>query len=261
MDLKSPITYKNPPVNEVFYCVIFQPLEAFRIGHLVELSRSFESEFGRFFDDDVRIRNVPEDAFKKSPHMLPIRALFFNPNANDIVQVQCNCFIYNWVKQQPDDVYPGYTSTFNAFEKYFEIFQEFLAKEKIGDITPTRYELTYFDHILENEGWSSLNDLGDVFPNFEFERDGNRLPKSVRDIDWRILFDLPDDFGRLRLGIESQYRSHDSRRVLNLNLSAHSNESYTQMHRWFSIAHDEILRVFVNLVSDKVQEKYWGRQF
>jgi uncharacterized protein (TIGR04255 family) len=260
MDLHPTITYDNPPVNEVVYSMVFEPLESFRIRHLSELWHTFGSDLFSF-DEQVRLPPEAKEAFEKAPRMLPIRVLFSNASGNDLVQIQCNRFLYNWRKRRPDDVYPGYTLCFDGFEKYLFEFQDFLAKEQIGTIFPMQYELTYFDHILENEGWESLNNLGDIFPNFEFQRDKHKLPKSVRDINWQILFDLPDNIGQLQLGIESQYRESDNRRVLTIQFTARSVEPYNPVREWFDVAHSEISKMFVNLISDEIQEKHWGRQF
>ena len=253
------VTYENPPINEVACSVLFNPIKGLQIKHLSALWNEYVPQLS-LFEEYPPLPPISDKDFDEAPRMLPIRVWFSDKSENELVQVQFNRFIYNWRKRLPDDVYPGYETVVSNFEEFYSIFQDFLTSEQIGTIAPIQFELTYFDHILENEGWTSLNDLGNIFPNFDSQRNEHKLPEAVRDISWQMLFDLPKDFGRLQLSIES-HRRQDNRKLLNLQLTARSGaELYKPMRKWFDIVHVDILQLFVNLVSDEIQEKYWGKQ-
>ena len=253
------IKYENPPINEVVCGVLFDQIQKLQTGHFGILWQKFRPDF-TVIEDHGLIDPIPEeDLSNRGAFPLP-RVLFVHRDANEVIQAQRNRFFHNWRRRQHDDEYPGYETVMENFERYLSRFREFLAEEKLGDIVLNRYELAYINFILESAGWKTLNNLGHIFPSFVSLKDRNRLLTDIREINWHMAFGLPNDSGQLNLLINSIRREDDDRHLLRIEFTARSNQSHEPMRDWFDNAHEIILELFSNLISDETQEHLWGRK-
>ena len=252
------IKYENPPINEIVCGILFDPITELRAGHLGILWQKFRPDFSGIEDQNL-LGLVFEENWNPGTFPLP-RVWFVHKDENELIQVQRNCFLHNWLKKRPDDKYPGYETVIENFEKYLSCFQEFLAEEKLGDLVPNRYEITYIDHILENEGWETISDLEKVFPNLVSLKGQNMLSTDIREINWQMAFGLPNDFGQLQLAIRNTRRLSDNRHLLAIEFTASSNQPYKPMRDWFDSTHEVIFKLFSNLISDEIQDHLWGRK-
>lgn len=253
------ITFENPPIDEVLCSLAFEPIAELRAGHLGLLWQKFRPDFPKTADYNV-VSPVPEDYYSNLDAPPLPRICFEHRDANELIQMQCTRFTHNWCKRRPDDVYPGYPVVVANFEKYLSCVQDFLSEERLGDITATQYEIAYIDHILEHEGWETITDIEKVFPNFISLKGQNMLSADIREFNWQMLFGLPNDFGQLQLSIQNSRRFIDNRHFLRVEFRAVSNQPYKPMRSWFDFAHEAIFDLFTNLVSEEIQEQYWGRK-
>ena len=252
------ITFENPPINEVICGVLFDEIQKLQTAHFGILWQKFRPDF-TVSEDLNLIDPVPEeDLNNRGAFPLP-RVLFVNRDVNEVIQAQRNRFFHNWRRRQYDDEYPGYEKVIENFERYLSLFREFLAEENLGDIVPDRYELTYINLILENAGWETLNNLGHIFPSFVSLKDRHRLLADIRDINWHMAIGLPNDSGQLHLSIRN-VRRVDDRHLLRIEFTAFSDQRHEPVRDWFDNAHEIILELFSNLISDETQEYLWGRK-
>ena len=253
------ITFENPPIDEIMCSVVFEPLTELRTGHLGLLWQKFRPDFPVTADQNVT-NPVPEGYYSNLDAPPLPRIWFGHKDENELIQVQCNRFIHNWCRRRPDDIYPGYAKVVEHFEKYLSCLKDFLSEENLEDITPAQYEIIYIDNILEHQGWETIADIENVFPNF-ISLGGQNLPSTdIREFSWQMLFGLPNDFGQLQLSIHNTRRSIDNRQLLRVEFRAVSNQPYQPMRGWFDLAHEAIFDLFTNLVSEEIQEQYWGRK-
>ena len=256
---QSTIKYENPPINEIVCGILFDSITELRSGHLGILWQKFRPDFSGVEDQNL-LGLVSEDDLNNRG-ILPLpRVWFVHEDKNELIQVQFNRFLHNWRKIQPDDKYPGYETVIENFEKYLSRFQEFLAEEKLGNLVPNQYEITYIDHIWENEGWETIGDLEKVFPDFISLKVPNILSTDIQEINWQMVSDLPNDLGQLKLSIRNARRISDGRRLLRIEFTVLSNQADKPMRDWFDLAHDVIINLFSNLISDEIQEQFWGRK-
>ena len=252
------IKYENPPINEIVCGILFDEIKGLQTGHFGTLWQKFKPDFTATGDHSP-INPIPqEDSNNRGAFPLP-RVWFVHRDDNEVIQAQRNRFYHNWRRRRPDDKYPGYETVIENFEKYLSSFQEFLAEEKLGNLVPNRYELTYINLISENAGWETLNSLEPIFPNFVSLKDRNKLLADIRGIDWQMTFGLPNDSGQLQLSIRNVRRA-DDRHLLQIEFTAFSNELYNPMRNWFDSAHEAIIDVFSDMMSDEIQYQFWGRK-
>ena len=253
------VKYENPPIDEFVCGILFDSITELRAGHFGVLWQKFGPDFSGIEDQNLLGPVSEEDMNSRSALPLP-RVWFVHEDENELIQVQFNRFLHNWRKRRPDDKYPGYKTVMGNFENYLSSFREFLAETELGVLVPKRYEITYIDHILENEGWETISDLERVFPNFVLLKGQNILSTDIREVNWKMVFGLPNDFGQLQLSIRNARRVVDDRHLLRIEFTAYSNQPYKPMRSWFDVAHDEILNLFSNLISDEIQMQFWGRK-
>ena len=251
--------YENPPIDEIVCGILFDSIKELQTGHFGILWQKFRPDFSIIEDHNLLSPVSAEDLNNRGTLPLP-RVWFVHKDENELIQVQFNRFLHNWRKRRPDDKYLGYENVIENFEKYLSRFQEFLEEESLENLAAKQYELTYIDHILENEGWETLNNLEKVFPNFVSLKGQNMLSTDIREINWQMAFGLPNDFGQLQLSIRNARRVSDDRHLLRIEFSALSNQPYKPMRGWFDLVHDVIFNLFSNLISDDIQKQFWGRK-
>ena len=261
--VQSNIKYENPPIDEIVCDILFDSIKDLRTGHFGILWEKFRPDFPEI-EDHILLAPVPEDLETPNKLLLP-RIWFVHKNENEVVQVQQNRFIHNWRKRQPDDEYPGYEKVIENFERYLSRFQQLLAEENLGNLVARKYELTYIDLIPEGQGWENFDDLEKIFPNLLSLTKQNIFSTGVRGINWQTILNLPNNLGQLQMSIRNGWRVSSDHPLLNIEFKAFSNHPHEPMpdepiRDWFNAAHDTIIKLFSNLISDEIQEKFWGRK-
>ncbi len=262
--------YKNPPVIELVCGVLFQPLQKFLTPHLGLLWEKFKEEYPNP-RDIVPLPPVVEtfESPSSTPHStweeFPLfpRIWLERQDGTGLIQIQRDRFLHNWKRVRVEDEYPHYANVIEKFRAQLDCFESFLRENNIGTIEPLQYELTYVNHILKDEGWSSLRDLGNVFPDFQWRTKGKRFLVEYEGINWATNFRLPNQKGRLHARIRHGIRKQDQRPMLLLDLTARGiekNSKRESMWDWFEMAHEWIVCGFSELTGFDVQKKNWGRQ-
>ena len=258
MTAQSTIKYQSPPIDEIVCGIRFDSIKKLRSGHIGILWQKLGPDFPKI-EDQILVPPVPKEDLE-IPERFPLpRVWFTHKNENDLVQLQRNRFLHNWRKRQPEDVYPGYVRVINNFEKYLSCFQEFLVEENLDRLVAREYELTYIDLIPKGQGWENLRDLGKVFPNLLSLKRKSILATDIRNINWQTVLGLPNDLGQLRVAVRNATRVSDNQFLLHIEFNAHSRQPHQPMREWFDAAHNAVIEVFSHLVSDAIQQEFWGR--
>jgi uncharacterized protein (TIGR04255 family) len=261
--------YENPPVVEVVCGVLFNPFQLLFAPHLGLLWEKYKSEY-------PNCREVPPlppviEQFEEPPKMelqiadvppLP-RVWFMHVSDNGIIQVQRDRFLHNWRKVRPEDEYPRYHKVIEMFRDRLSRFESFLEENKLGIIEPLQYEMTYINHILQGVGWTKMNEIGNVFPDFTLRASEQRFLPEPEGINWRTMFVLPDRAGRLHVTIRRGIHRDSGLSMLLLDLTVRgmgSDKSSEGMWAWFDLAHEWIVRGFADLTGKEVQKKIWRQK-
>ena len=189
------------------------------------------------------------------------RVWFMHVEGNGIIQVQRDRFLHNWKKARPDDEYPRYHSVIDMFRDRLSSFESFLEENKLGVVEPIQYEMTYVNHIPQGDGWTTMNEIGAVFPDFAFREEQRFLPEP-EGINWRTTFVLPDHAGRLYVTIRRVVRRDSELPMLLLELTVRGigeDKSRQGMREWFDLARQWIVCGFADLTGQEVQKSVWKR--
>ena len=260
--------YDRPPVVEVACGIHFSPLKSLLAPHLGLLWERFKPEYPicqevaplspviERFDQPA---SIDVELTDKPP--LP-RIWFIHERETGIVQVQRDRFLHNWKKIRPEDEYPRYPTVIKLFRDRLSRFETFLDDTNLGSIEPLQYELTYVNHILSGEGWNTISEVGQIFPDSAWRAGTDRFLSTPETISWRSSFVLPDQVGRLHVSIRNGNRKQDNRSVVVCELTARGMSNDTSrdaMWQWFDLAREWIVRGFADLAGAEIQSRRWGR--
>ncbi|MEQ9550044.1 MAG: TIGR04255 family protein [Coleofasciculus sp. G3-WIS-01] len=261
-------SYEEPPVTEVVCSVLFKSIEEFLSPHIGLLWQRFQPEYP--FCNDVAPITPRIEVFNQ-PEIEPIvelsdipplpRVCLFSNDGTKIIQIQRDRFIHNWRKISPESEYPRYKNLIQRFQEYLSTFDDFLVEAQLEPIQPLQYELTYVNQIPQGDTWSTLEDIGNVFPDLTWNANSQRFLSPPQRISWSTVFELPDELGRLHASVK--YVVLNNHPTLLLQLTVRGIGSYTSreaLQNWFDIGHEWIVRAFADLTEEGIQTNIWKRR-
>lgn len=254
-------SYKNPPVIEVVSGISFDRLENFKLPHFGQLWEIYKKEYPVCENAsplDIGL-GLAEDPSTGLP--LP-RVWFINKKSDKLIQIQLNRFLYNWRKMEEKHTYPSFPKIKVEFHKNFELFLSFLEKENITFRNFHQCELTYINHIPKGQGWESIEDIQNVFPDITWRSDEGRFLKKPLDTFFQTKFKLPEDKGHLNVKYQHVHRKIDKTPLLVLEISARGlggDKSPQAMSEWFELAHEWIVKGFEDITDLEIQKKFWKK--
>lgn len=257
--------FDAPPVIEVVLGVQFDPLPNFLTAHYGLFWSLVKQEYP-FLGDRAPLSEIFEGARGIEPriellNIPPLRRVFLiHANENYLIQVQPTRFHHNWRKLKEEDEYPHFNSAKERFLKHWGTFRAFVVDNKLGEIRPNQYEVTYINHIVGSEDAFpvAIEEYAPVF-SWRSAPSCGFLPKpSGLTMDLR--FPLPEQRGTLHVTFKHGRRASDNRDVLILDLTARgaAKPDGSDMEEWFALAHEWIVRGFTDLTSG-VAHKRWRR--
>ena len=257
--------YDNPPVVEVVCGVLFKPIEGLTIPYFGMLWDRFKPEYRRS-------RQMPPlasvtERFDGSPSEAELnialpRVWFATEDESGLIQVQGDRFHHNWKQSENSKIYPHYESVFDKFLAHLDSFEAFLDEQQLGTVEARQYEMTYVNHIPAGTIWKSSEEIGKIFPDFGWRIAAGRFLPAFEAISWTTIFPLPEQTGRLHIGIRLGRRNPGNIPVIRLDLTARGigkDSSRDGMIEWFNVAHRWIVWGFTDLTSEDAH-KQWKRK-
>lgn len=255
-------SFENPPINEVVCGCQFQPLERLKMPHLGRLWEHFKEDF-------PSVEHAPPYPTEEGQFLsdyatgLPLpRVWFINEKESRLIQFQADRYYYNWRKRDGGCAYPRFPTVIGEFSQYLTTVERFASEAGLGLIQPVAWELTYINHLPAGEGWESLDDISDVFRDFQWIPSKGRFLPTPKGVGWQAAFDFPDDKGSLIAKLSQGKRISDDRPMFVLELAARGisvDRSANGMSEWFDMAHEWIVNGFADLTTPEIQKNIWKR--
>ena len=260
------VRFENPPVIEVVCGIGFEEIEGYS-----------SPQMGLFWND---IREQFPISEVKAPLPSPTGGLKIDLNAppqapryflrsndrSELVQLQENRFLYNWIKTEEKPLYPRYSFTISQFNTLWKQFKGFLTREGLKSPVIRELRLQYVNHMIQGEGWETLSQIQNVFPDYSFDERGGRYltPPST----WAISsnHDLPFEGARIEISIKSgRFRPgiKDEKELLAAELLVIGNvkePESQEIQDWFDRAREAIDRTFVEITNPDLQVNVWQRK-
>ena len=194
----------------------------------------------------------------------PLRRVWYESiEDSGLIQLQSNRFLYNWRRKDQEE-YPRFTRIFPAFEKEWEVFREWYSGEAGELLIPTKYQLTYLNEVDSEKGWKLPKDTSTIL-SFLNPSWGESILHEILSQQHKFQFRLPKDLGILTVGIQQISNKKEDPQCLLIEFSASSGVNVDtfeipSMDYWFSDANKAIVKSFLSLTTDEIQNNYWGRQ-
>lgn len=258
-------SYRRPPVAEVVVGVVFdQPIPEFLVGHVGLFWHRLRDEFPYSQHFGPFIPTGGEPRWLDTVTGLPLpRVWFLSKSKHELIQLQGDCFFFNWRKLADGDVYPRFPKIISAYDKYLGQFLRFLEEQGFPAPKPMSCELTYTNYVVKGAGWDSMADISRIFKDFCWTQSDKRFLNMPTGISWTSAFDLPDKFGTLTAKLLQAARRTDATPILRLDLSAKGiNEAkgLSELRPWFDVAHEWIVQGFTDLTTASAQKDLWARE-
>ena len=248
--------YDRPPVIEVVYGAAFAPLKAWKVPHIGLFWQRIFEEFPRC---EQVLPILGTDLV--DPSGLPVpRVWLINDEDDRLVQLQPGRFLFNWRRRKNAGPYPRYNTLSDRFFGLFQEFQSFVSENRLGEIEVSEYELTYINHIFEQENWKFPDSIDRVIEHFSWKKERYEFLPKPFPINWQVRFDFREGPGALLAKVSSARHAKEEKDVLVLELSARGVPAETplsEMKNWFSHAHRWIVRGFEDLTSEEAQKELW----
>jgi uncharacterized protein (TIGR04255 family) len=186
---------------------------------------------------------------------------FINNSDDQLIQFQKDRFYFNWRKREQD--YPRYSFVISQFEAAFLTIKSFFAEQRLGELEPIENELTYINHIVQGEGWSSPDNLKGVFTDLLWMDSQSRFLPPPQRISWSVEFALPANKGTLAVNLKHATRVTDRVNLLVLELIARGkpeSTDFAKIREWFDVAHEWVVRGFTDLTTAEIQNVNWMRE-
>jgi uncharacterized protein (TIGR04255 family) len=253
-------SYKNPPVNEVVCGMRFNTPDKLRIPHIGLLWEKFRADYP-IIQHAAPIASVKGEIVVDMTTGMPIpRVWFINKLDDQLVQFQSDRFYFNWRRRQDD--YPRYDYVIKNFEDVLNNITIFFDEFEFGELSPIEYELSYINHIPEGQGWNTIDDLPNIFLDYNWEKIKDRFLPKPNKVAWNKEFLFPEKMGNLVVSLKQAIRTEDKVPLLILELKTRGIDESAKIEgirKWFDLAHEWIVRGFTDLTTPEIQ-KIWERE-
>jgi uncharacterized protein (TIGR04255 family) len=252
-------SYSHPPVTEVSFGIVFNPLTAMQSRHFGEFWVDLKEEYPRTEDASPLLDGIGAEAARLTLLEMPPLRRMMSYSADDqyVAQVQESRVYLNWRKVKPENAYPRYAAIYPKFEQLWGRFSSFADREKIGSPSISRYELAYFNHVeLGSNVADSLEEHVKLFRFSPVEATFLSQPESVN-ATWRFAMPQQRGTATATLGNAKNQKGQDLL-VLVLTCTGAPSEKYSTTE-WFQAAHEWIVRSFTDLTTGTAHQK-WGRE-
>ena len=158
------------------------------------------------------------------------------------------------------DEYPTFDVPSKLFLSKWGIFQDFLRGIDAGEMSPTRYEITYVNQIFEPKGAFpvALERFSPVISLRPAQHE--QLVSTPKALTAELEYDLPAKLGTLRVAFKQGERPADKMEVMQVDLTARvfPTPDAPDLRDWLERAHECLALSFVSLTTKEAHEK-WGR--
>jgi uncharacterized protein (TIGR04255 family) len=261
--------FECPPVIETVLSAQFQPLSQMRAAHFGLFWNQIRDRYPKTEERpalDPVVEKFPEPVRRRLGVQFPIletpplqRCWFIHQDENELLQVQADRFIRNWRKKADGDAYPRYEKVKERFDEDFLEFQDFAFREKLGDIEVNQCEVTYVNHIVAGDGWTSHEDLDKVLT--VWTNPGAAFPGKAEDAAFHARFPIKDAaghlVGRLHLDVQAAVRNADGKPMFVLSLTARG--MLGKSTEFFDLGREWIVRSFAEITTTEMHE-VWKRR-
>lgn len=257
--MPTTIRFENPPIIELV-CGIQYDIEQYTFI----LENDFYSRVKNSFPHmeinpplslvfDKLSTTSSKDSERKPPFFK--RYFFIDENKSKLIQLQEGRYLFNWRKVEGENViYPTFNNVYKEFYENWKILEDVFKSNQIN-YAVNQLELTYIDHIDIGEFNAEVAKIDDIFIFFN---NISQLTK-IDTLNINLSIPLKELSGHINLKLDTAIRKQDQKGVIVFDSTVRGmmNKEVKAIDDWFLKAHDQAIRLFVELLTDKAKQK-WG---
>lgn len=261
--------FGKPPVTEVVLGVQFDLLSGFTNGHLGAFWKSLAGdwpitddapalpqEFERFGDEQQMVQlGLIRFSLSQTPAS---RLRIWNRDKDRMIQIQNGRLHYNWLGEEGQE-YVRYPTVKGELLDVLESLRTFVRREKLGELRPNQWEVTYVNHLPRGTVWNTPADWSRVFSSSVC------LPTklstaSMEGVNAEWHYALDGDLGRLHVQLQHAWRDAKERQkreeILIFKLTARGPTVETDAGAGLDFGRSVIVSTFQEVASVDAR-KYW----
>ena len=270
--------FTRPPLVEAVLTVQFEKVERLKSVHAGLFWSRLRDAFPRFehVEEHPPIEQaieLPSPGGYRPPGIrvevvdtpgLP-RLFFLTHDKTELIQLQPDRLSHNWRKLGKQDQYPRYERIRPIFQQELQLFEGFLADEKLGALAPAQCEIVYINHIFSAEDRASPLRPGDILKPWPHDYRG-LAGTEMEDLSLNVrhLIHGPDGkfLGRLFVSMKPALRKSDGTPLHVLELVARGKPLRPGLEGALEFIDKgrELLCLAFAEITTKEMHKVWGRQ-
>jgi len=247
--------YEKPPVTETVLGLEFRPISTWQTPFFGLFWSKIRDRYNKIAVRPPLPDESGEFGISINFGPMPVRCWFIDESEQWLIQLQNSRFISNWRKLTGND-YPSYQLFRNRFVDHYATFEQLLKDENFPEVHYFQAEVSYINQI-EVSGFSELSQ---IFPIFSGFREGGILPHPQGG-EIKIVYPMPDERGRLSIGIHSITNHATARELLQLTVTAKtliaSNTTEAALEA-LDFSHEWVVNGFTDFTSPEMH-KIWKR--
>ena len=251
---------KKPPIVETSLGCFFSPIPGWNVLHFGALFEIFRGKYPNV-EFPLPVMEQPQlpvaVSWTPGDLLIPIRALFSDDKKTQLVQLQSTLFLHNWRKRDEHPTYEHYAQVLPMFKADWEVFVAFLGKNNLPRPKFSRYEMTYFNHIVRGEQWKGYEDLPKFFRNWRGFDSGSAFG-NIEQAAFTVV--QPIRKGKVTVVVAPGVRVSDGKEILQLNFTSTvlpGDQTDTDLFNGLDECHQIALVSFRNFVTDEAL-RAWG---
>jgi uncharacterized protein (TIGR04255 family) len=265
--------FRKPPVVETVLGVYFRPLAKFALAQLgIVWDRYFREQFPKLEErppaeeileqfGEARLNAFPMVRWQVMDRPDTPRLWAASENGQHVIQIQKNAFFSNWLKTAGDVAHCPYLKRRQEFGQQLAQLEEFFQEQKLGQMEPTSWNVTYVNHI----DYKGMDDLGPEVAK-KLTVWTNQFSDSFLDkpdkLTLGFAFPMPDNAGRLNVNLTPVVLPKDKQQSLRLDLTARGQPKTKDIPGAISaidLGHEWVVRGFASLTRPEMHQ-IWERE-
>lgn len=267
--------FNKPPVVETVIGVQFPEIDGFSAVHFGLYWRAIRDRF-KNFEDKPRLppvveqfpRNIvlPYPRVELSEGAGPDRMWYTAQTESELIQLQPDRFLFNWRQQGAATRYPSYDANKKKFLDEFKNFQKFCEENQLKEPSPNLCEVTYINHLVPQQGESSVQLFGKVFSGLRWEACDDWLPEP-ESATFNRVFRIERNrqaVGRLyaEAAIALKRREKKEQEFVLFRVTGRVMHPFSpngNLVDSLQLAHDWVVKGFASMTDRRIQEDRWER--
>lgn len=256
------VRFRNPPAVETLQGVFFRSLPHFTCAHQVLLwAECFRQEFPlveekgcleqieeRFGDG---VLSTPTIRWKVSDRPETPRIWARSENGNNVLQIQRDAILTNWLKLGLEDEYRNYEVRRVDFEIKLRMVDQFLRRENLGELEPTSCLLTYVNHVTIDSLAKEPEAAAEIFAFWSNETSEGWLPKPDH-LAVNVSYPMGANKGRLNVSVVPAIHTGSGGQsfIMKFELAARGRPEQNTIESalaWLDLGHEWIVKGFVDI--------------